>query len=536
MKKILFILLSFLSSTMSFSAIVGGSEVPLADPYILLDNGVYYAYGTHSDNGIEMYSSTDLVNWTYHGLALSKNDTSEPRWFWAPEVYKFGDKYYMYYSANERLYVAIADSPEGPFYQHGTNIMHALLGGTYAIDSSLFIDEDGKTYLFFVRNNDGNNIWRVELEDDHITPKERTLRKCISVSEPWENIWPRVVEGPNIVKHNGLYYLTYSANSFESQDYGVGYATIAKLSRYTWTKYDGNPILHRYGDLVGTGHHSIFTDKEGKMRIAFHAHYSTESIHPRCMYIGTMEFKDDVLQMADEPIIIPKSDAPNGGGDYVETLDVDWNVPYLPSARSNEQYDIVYTRTNPESDNQWTMVDYDDSQWTKGRGPIGNTGFGVLPGTAEVGTGFSDVNDSSYSVWYRRHFTLDHDITDKNVYLACGHDDEGAIYLDGTLLIEWANEWDYAYYFKLSPEQASLLTKGEHVFAVCAKNNTGGYYSDCGLYGITDNVTKVDNVETTDKDGSVQYFNMSGQMLPGKPDRGLFIMKSAKEKGVAVVR
>ena len=56
-----------------------------------------------------------------------------------------------------------------------------------------------------------------------------------------------------------------------------------------WTKYEGNPILHRYKDLVGVGHHTLFRDKRGKLRIAFHAHQSAKHIHPRTMYIGTMK-------------------------------------------------------------------------------------------------------------------------------------------------------------------------------------------------------------------------------------------------------
>ena len=39
---------------------IAAETVPLADPFILLHNGVYYAYGTHSDQGIEVYTSDDL--------------------------------------------------------------------------------------------------------------------------------------------------------------------------------------------------------------------------------------------------------------------------------------------------------------------------------------------------------------------------------------------------------------------------------------------------------------------------------------------
>lgn len=47
--------------------------VEFADPFIMLDGDTYYAYGTMSDEGIEVYTSSDLVNWSPAGMALSKN-------------------------------------------------------------------------------------------------------------------------------------------------------------------------------------------------------------------------------------------------------------------------------------------------------------------------------------------------------------------------------------------------------------------------------------------------------------------------------
>ena len=92
------------------------SKLVLADPFVLLDNGTYYAYGTHSNDGIEVYTSKDLKQWTLQPqLALHKNNTTEDHWFWAPEILKHGDTFYMYYSANEHMYVATSKSPLGPF-------------------------------------------------------------------------------------------------------------------------------------------------------------------------------------------------------------------------------------------------------------------------------------------------------------------------------------------------------------------------------------------------------------------------------------
>ena len=283
----------------------GKSQVPLADPYILLDKDTYYAYGTNDANGIRCYTSDDLRTWKYEGLALNKSNTTETQWFWAPEVYHIGDKYIMYYSANEHLFAATATSPKGPFVQVGSYQMESLLGDEKCIDSHVFFDEDSTAYIFFVRFNDGNCIWQAKLSEDYITPVANTLRKCFAASQSWELKQGRVNEGPNVIKYNRRYYLTYSGNDYRSQDYAVGYATTTNIATGTWTKLSSNPILRRWDDLVGTGHHSLFYDKEGLLRIVFHAHNSTESVQTRLMYIGTMQFRSGNLQMLNDPIIRP---------------------------------------------------------------------------------------------------------------------------------------------------------------------------------------------------------------------------------------
>lgn len=304
MHRILFSLLATLVSFSLALAQPARSAVPLADPYILLDGDTYYAYGTHADNGIEYYTSKDLLHWQAGGLALNKRNTTETQWFWAPEVYRMGDHYVMYYSANEHLFAAIGDSPKGPFKQTGGYMLQSLIGEEKCIDSSMFIDTDGSIYLFFVRFTDGNCIWMCELEADGITPKQGTLRHCISVTATWENKLGRVCEGPFVLKRNNLYYLTYSANDFRSHDYGVGFARSRSLTT-AWTKYTQNPILQRKEGLFGTGHHSFFTDKNGQLRVVFHAHDSETEVYPRGMYIGTAAFDGTVLKITDDPIISP---------------------------------------------------------------------------------------------------------------------------------------------------------------------------------------------------------------------------------------
>lgn len=266
--------------------VTANKPVCFGDPFILLHNDTYYAYGTAAADGIEVYTSDDLKTWKYVGLALHKDNVWGDHDFWAPEVYEIKGKFYMYYTAEAQICVATSDSPTGPFVQEWKKPM---IDDEKCIDNSLFIDDDGKPYLFFDRFNDGLNIWVVELEDDLVTLKKETMRPCIHVSQPWEEVWPRVNEGSFVMKHNGVYYMTYSANSYESPFYGVGCATATRIEG-PWTKYEENPLLQKPGTLVGVGHSAMFTDKDGKLRIVFHAHKDQKNIHPRAMYIGEVYF------------------------------------------------------------------------------------------------------------------------------------------------------------------------------------------------------------------------------------------------------
>lgn len=127
-------------------------KVPLADPYILLHDGTYYAYGT-GEPGFRIYTSTDLEHWQKKGIALEIDKCWGTKQFWAPEVYyiKSKDKFFLFYSSEEHICVATSDSPEGPFTQDVIKPIREEKG----IDTSLYIDDDGTPYLYFVRFTGG---------------------------------------------------------------------------------------------------------------------------------------------------------------------------------------------------------------------------------------------------------------------------------------------------------------------------------------------------------------------------------------------
>ena len=263
----------------------GMSKINIADPYIMLFDGKYYAYGTgNTDKGFPVFSSDDLLTWEYEGYALSKENTAEQFLFWAPEVYFIDGHFVMYYASNRQIFVAEAESPIGPFRQ----ITETPVVSGYGIDPSLFIDDDGRRYLTYTVNM---TIYIAELNDDLKSIKTNTAHPVFNNRQDWEIIMRGDNEGSTILKHNDYYYMTYSGNYYRSPYYGVGVGISKQITGY-WTKVDYNPILQFPKDLVGTGHHSFFLDKEGKLKIAFHAHYDRENVFPRQMYIADAHFEE----------------------------------------------------------------------------------------------------------------------------------------------------------------------------------------------------------------------------------------------------
>ncbi|WP_291102080.1 MULTISPECIES: glycoside hydrolase family 43 protein [unclassified Flavobacterium] len=285
-------------------------DIFLADPTIFYNEGIYYLYGTTTGNsslngeGFQVYTSSNLKKWkgpvgVQGGLALKKGDSFGSKGFWAPQILKYNSLFYMIYTANENIAIATSDSPLGPFKNASKE---PLAASVKQIDPFVFIDDDGKKYLYHVRLTNGNRIFVAELNDNLLSIKQETLTECISAKLKWENTenveWP-VAEGPTVLKKEGLYYLIYSANDFRNPDYAVGYAT-SKSPMGPWEKSKTSPIISR--NLIGengTGHGDLFLDKDNQLQYVFHTHYNATNEAPRKTAIIEINFveKENELQL-----------------------------------------------------------------------------------------------------------------------------------------------------------------------------------------------------------------------------------------------
>jgi hypothetical protein len=93
------------------------------------------------------------------------------------------------------------------------------------IDPHLFIDDDGRLYLYMVRFTDGNTIWvRPMLDPATFAGDPRYV--FASQAGNWETLDNRVEEGPWVIKYRDRYYLMFNTNhtSTEWGNYMLGVA------------------------------------------------------------------------------------------------------------------------------------------------------------------------------------------------------------------------------------------------------------------------------------------------------------------------
>ncbi|WP_240670973.1 glycoside hydrolase family 43 protein [Lacibacter luteus] len=299
----------FVTTAVAQRPVKDAHTVYFADPCIFHLNGVYYLYGTTDENansGFIVYTSTDLINWkrsaAQEGYALKKGEAFGQSGFWAPHIFQQRDTFYMAYVADEQIAIAKATSPAGPFTQKTIKQLDAPVK---QIDPFVFTDDDGKKYLYHVRLTNGNRIFVAEMEDDLSAIKPATVKECINATEQWENTanapWP-VTEGPTVLKHNGLYYMFYTANDFRNPDYAVGFAT-ATSPYGPWKKYNGGPLISRsLLGINGTGHGDFFTDAQNNLLYVFHTHFSDSSTGPRKTAIIKFSFVKDEQLGIDKPV------------------------------------------------------------------------------------------------------------------------------------------------------------------------------------------------------------------------------------------
>lgn len=269
----------------------------LRDPAILREGGTYYLVFTHypfthhtsrdaakpdfnSSPGIRLYSSKDLKSWKTEDWLVKSSELPENcPWkhrFWAPEIHKIGGKFYLIFYADNWIkdeynsdgkmgcvaFVGVADKISGP-YEHISRLNGA------GCDTSLFGDDDGKTYAIMPFGNE--YIQEVDLSGiergDIKLVGERKMIMARDNSDVGKKASPDYLEGPWMIKRGGKYIL-FSAALYKKQseseptgastDLVPGYWVGAAVADNIWGPYKKQPQV-----FLG-GHVAVFTGPDGQ--------------------------------------------------------------------------------------------------------------------------------------------------------------------------------------------------------------------------------------------------------------------------------
>ncbi len=308
-------------------------DLPLPDPQVYEENGIYYITGTSdrtSCKEIDIYWTLDFITYNLVTNVYIPSSTAWERTnpeFYAPEIYCFNGVYYLYYSAmcrtndnglhDYRRYNSVVSStnPLGPYK---AIVNDEVDGDTMplfvndaddctSLDATIFKDDDGQMYMYYAITDDAENICGVKMTspyqadwstrkvlvrpgfiDSNFEKDERLLEW-----EMWRGYY--IAEGPYMIKSpNGKYYLTYSVNGCWNKYYSVCYAiSDDPLGNFVkpyedgemWTNLllgysgerekDGTIYEEWSGFASGTGHHCFFKIGD-QLMIGYHAHQNRD--------------------------------------------------------------------------------------------------------------------------------------------------------------------------------------------------------------------------------------------------------------------
>jgi len=252
------------------------------DPSVIRVGEDYYAAATTGGWSpfFSIAHSRDLVNWRIIGSVFGK----KPAWakgdFWAPEIAEDKGKFYVFYTARRDegkgkkgtlcVAVAVADKPDGVYTDKGALVCQEM----GSIDAFFIRDENNKPFL--VWKEDGNDrqqptwMYAQQLNEDLTKLISKPKKLFRNEGTGWEN---HVVEGADIVRKNGYFYMFYSGNACcgRSCNYALGVAR-SKTLLGKWEKNPANPILAANDVWQCPGHGTIVKTPDGTDFLLYHAY------------------------------------------------------------------------------------------------------------------------------------------------------------------------------------------------------------------------------------------------------------------------
>lgn len=237
---------------MIYNAAQGLSYRSGADPAVVKFLGEYYMFVTRS---LGYWHSTDMTYWQF---------ITPERWYFqgdnAPAVHNYKDS--VLYAAGDpsgSMSILYTDDPKKGDWKAVPFILNDLQ------DPDLFVDDDGKAYMFWGSSNVYPIRGRELNRTQNFKPAKEIheLFNLDAAKHGWERFGENhtskekgYIEGPWLTKHNHKYYMQYAAPGTEFNVYGDGvYVSDHPLGPYTYAP--NNPVSYKPGGFInGAGHGS----------------------------------------------------------------------------------------------------------------------------------------------------------------------------------------------------------------------------------------------------------------------------------------
>lgn len=287
------------------------------DPTIIKENGVYYRIQT--GNGIPVFKSSDLINWTEYGSIFNE----PPLWikakvpecrkndFWAPDcVYRNG-VYRLYYSVSSfgkntsaigMCTLSTMDIHSEKFELKDCDVIISSSSESdfNAIDPQICSDSFGNDYLLF--GSFWSGIQLVKLNKEGFI-----LSECKPVTIASRQLIPNSIEGGYIYRRNQKYFL-FASYDFCCRGVESTYKIIVGVAdsiEGPYMDFEGRLLLEGGGTVLkdgtsndrwaGPGHNSIFEDDDGKTYLVFHAYDRLNGGRP-VLQIEEIKWNEDGLE------------------------------------------------------------------------------------------------------------------------------------------------------------------------------------------------------------------------------------------------
>jgi beta-xylosidase len=290
------------AASSTFTAPAYSGDFP--DPSILLAGNMYWAYSTGSARrNLQVMSSADLHTWSAPVDPLPVL----PSWAssghtWAPGVIEVDGQYIMYYTVRDTalnvqcISVATGSAPGTQFTDGSSAPLVCQTADGGSIDPNPYLDPvSGNLYLLWKSddNSIGKNthIWGQQLSTNGLSFAPGTSPSLLlTESASWQ---APAVEGPTLIHDGSTYYLFYGANSYNSANSGIGYATSRSLLGVYGNRSQFGPWLGTTGNAKGPQGPMVFQDSSHNTRMAFAAWYGAvgyPSGGARALWIGSLGF------------------------------------------------------------------------------------------------------------------------------------------------------------------------------------------------------------------------------------------------------